>query len=88
MSKVGSFKQPGVLPPVLDLEATGGLGPAALRTWVSTWLTTVEDLDAFWGSIWDRFEVGPRADVLLATRSMPGASWFPGTTPAPGTPKF
>jgi GH25 family lysozyme M1 (1,4-beta-N-acetylmuramidase) len=44
VSKVGSFKQPGVLPPVLDLEATGGLGPAALRTWVSTWLTTVEDL--------------------------------------------
>ena len=44
VSKVGSFKQPGVLPPVLDLEATGGLGTAALRTWVSTWLTTVEDL--------------------------------------------
>jgi GH25 family lysozyme M1 (1,4-beta-N-acetylmuramidase) len=44
VSKVGSFKQPGVLPPVLDLEATGGLGPSALRTWVSTWLTTVEDL--------------------------------------------
>jgi GH25 family lysozyme M1 (1,4-beta-N-acetylmuramidase) len=44
VSKVGSFKEHGVLPPVLDLEVTGGLGPSALRTWVSTWLTTVEDL--------------------------------------------
>jgi GH25 family lysozyme M1 (1,4-beta-N-acetylmuramidase) len=44
VSKVGSFKEAGVLPPVLDLEATGGLSPSQLRTWVSTWLTTVEDL--------------------------------------------
>ncbi|MFL6134078.1 MAG: glycoside hydrolase family 25 protein [Nocardioidaceae bacterium] len=44
VSKVGSFKKPGVLPPVLDLEVTGGLGPASLRTWVSNWLTTVENL--------------------------------------------
>jgi GH25 family lysozyme M1 (1,4-beta-N-acetylmuramidase) len=44
VSKVGSFREPGVLPPVLDLEVTGGLSPAQLRTWVSAWLTTVEDL--------------------------------------------
>ncbi|HEY6890204.1 MAG TPA: acetoacetate--CoA ligase [Solirubrobacter sp.] len=41
---------------------------------------SVEDLDGFWGSIWDRFEVGERGDTVLASRSMPGASWFPGTT--------
>ena len=29
VSKVGSFRGKGALPPVLDLEVTGGLGPAA-----------------------------------------------------------
>ena len=32
----------GDLPPVLDLEATGGLGPPRCSTWVTTWLTTTE----------------------------------------------
>jgi acetoacetyl-CoA synthetase len=41
---------------------------------------SVEDLDGFWGSIWDRFEVGERGPEVLASRSMPGATWFPGTT--------
>jgi GH25 family lysozyme M1 (1,4-beta-N-acetylmuramidase) len=44
VSRAGTFHGTGDLPPVLDLEATGGLGPAALRTWVSTWLRTVERL--------------------------------------------
>jgi GH25 family lysozyme M1 (1,4-beta-N-acetylmuramidase) len=44
VSRVGSFREAGVLPPVLDLEVTGGLTPAQLRTWVSSWLTTVEEL--------------------------------------------
>ena len=40
---------------------------------------SVEDLDGFWGSIWDRFSVGTRDDRVLASREMPGAEWFPGT---------
>lgn len=44
VSKVGSFKEAGTLPPVLDLEVTGGLGASALRSWVSSWLTTTEQL--------------------------------------------
>ncbi len=44
VSKVGSFTDKGDLPPVLDLEATGGLGRSALTSWVSTWLSTVEQL--------------------------------------------
>src|SRR3954464_3252872 len=47
---------------------------AELQRW------SVEDLDGFWGSLWDRFDVGPRGDVVLASREMPGASWFEGTT--------
>jgi GH25 family lysozyme M1 (1,4-beta-N-acetylmuramidase) len=42
VSKVGSFSDKGDLPPVLDLEATGGLGVTSLTTWVSTWLSAVE----------------------------------------------
>lgn len=34
----------GELPPVLDLEVTGGLGVQALQTWTATWLKTVQSL--------------------------------------------
>src|SRR3954467_9601286 len=47
---------------------------AELQRW------SVEDLDGFWGSIWDRFSMGDRGDVVLASREMPGAEWFPGTS--------
>ena len=45
------------------------------------WRWSVEDLEAFWRSIWDYFGVRsshPPGDVL-ADRTMPGATWFPGT---------
>ncbi|HEY5942460.1 MAG TPA: acetoacetate--CoA ligase [Solirubrobacterales bacterium] len=45
------------------------------------WQWSVDDLDAFWGAIWDFFEVqadGERGAVL-GSREMPGAKWFPGT---------
>jgi GH25 family lysozyme M1 (1,4-beta-N-acetylmuramidase) len=32
------------LPPVLDLEHTGGLSPADLTAWAATWLSTVQQL--------------------------------------------
>ena len=32
------------LPPVLDLEASGGLGPADLANWTATWLSAVQQL--------------------------------------------
>jgi acetoacetyl-CoA synthetase len=42
------------------------------------WRWSVEDLEGFWGSIWERFEVGPRPERVLARDQMPGAEWFPG----------
>ena len=43
------------------------------------WRWSVEDLDGFWGLIWDRYgELGDHGAVL-ADASMPGAVWFPGT---------
>jgi hypothetical protein len=38
------MKHAGDLPPVLDLEVSGGLGRTALTSWVATWLSTVEQL--------------------------------------------
>lgn len=43
------------------------------------WDWSVTDIDAFWGAIWDFFDVkGTRPDVFLAKRQMPGAKWGPG----------
>ncbi len=44
------------------------------------WLWSVEDLESFWGALWDYFGVqasSPYARVL-GRRAMPGAEWFPG----------
>jgi acetoacetyl-CoA synthetase len=44
------------------------------------WQWSVSDLEGFWSSIWDFFEI--RADTpyerVLGSRAMPGAEWFPG----------
>ncbi len=46
------------------------------------WRWSVTDLDAFWRSIWDHFEVVAHTPptATLAERAMPGARWFPGAT--------
>ncbi len=44
------------------------------------WRWSISDIDRFWQSIWDYFEVvgeGERTPAL-ASRDMPGARWFPG----------
>ena len=44
------------------------------------WAWSVRDIEAFWQSIWDFFDVqaSTRAECVLKGSSMPGASWFPG----------
>ena len=52
----------------------------SFETYEELWRWSVTDLDAFWGSIWDFFEVighSPRTAVL-EDDAMPGARWFPG----------
>ncbi|MET7666551.1 acetoacetate--CoA ligase [Micromonospora luteifusca] len=46
------------------------------------WRWSTTDLDAFWRSIWDHFEVVAHTPptATLAERGMPGARWFPGAT--------
>ena len=45
------------------------------------WQWSVDDLDAFWRSIWDYFGVAAShpPTSTLASREMPGAGWFPDT---------
>jgi acetoacetyl-CoA synthetase len=44
------------------------------------WRWSVEDLDGFWGSLWEWFDVRAAGapEPVLASRDMPGARWFPG----------
>jgi acetoacetyl-CoA synthetase len=44
------------------------------------WAWSTTDLDGFWGSLWDYFDVAASApyERVLGRRTMPGAEWFPG----------
>ncbi|HEX6422946.1 MAG TPA: acetoacetate--CoA ligase [Acidimicrobiales bacterium] len=44
------------------------------------WRWSVDDLDTFWRSIWDHFQLDSATPVgaALADSRMPGARWFPG----------
>jgi acetoacetyl-CoA synthetase len=44
------------------------------------WRWSVENLEEFWESIWDHFDVRASApyERVLGSRTMPGAEWFPG----------
>ncbi|HEX2127370.1 MAG TPA: AMP-binding protein, partial [Thermoleophilaceae bacterium] len=42
------------------------------------WRWSVDDLEGFWGALWDWFDVGGTCDRVLGARRMPGAEWFAG----------
>jgi acetoacetyl-CoA synthetase len=60
------------------LRETRGL---QLGDYEALWRWSVDDLDGFWGSVWEYFEVRSTApyERVLGRREMPGAEWFPGT---------
>jgi acetoacetyl-CoA synthetase len=47
---------------------------AALWEWSTT------DLTGFWSSIWEYFDLPGKPGTVLASDTMPGAKWFPGTS--------
>lgn len=49
-------------------------------TYQDLWRWSVDELETFWGSLWDYFGVAASKpyDMVLQDRSMPGANWFPG----------
>jgi acetoacetyl-CoA synthetase len=59
------------------LRAHRGLG---FETYHALWRWSITDLDAFWQSIWDYFELQSPTPhtAVLAKNVMPGAVWFPG----------
>ncbi len=59
------------------LRAQRGLG---FETYDDLWRWSVTELDAFWQSIWDYFELQSPTPhtAVLAKNVMPGAVWFPG----------
>ena len=59
------------------LRATRGL---AFDSYDALWRWSVTDLDAFWQSIWDYFDLRSPTPhtAVLADNAMPGAQWFPG----------
>ena len=45
------------------------------------WRWSVDDLEGFWGSLWDFFEIRAHTpyERVLGSREMPGAEWFTGS---------
>jgi acetoacetyl-CoA synthetase len=50
----------------------------SFETYEQLWQWSVDELDGFWASIWDFFEVAGAYERVLGRREMPGAEWFPG----------
>jgi acetoacetyl-CoA synthetase len=50
------------------------------RSYDDLWRWSVTDLEGFWGSLWEFYEVRDHGgyETVLASREMPGAVWFPG----------
>ncbi len=59
------------------LNETRGLG---LEGYHDLWQWSVDELEAFWASIWEFFEIEASEpyERVLTQREMPGAEWFPG----------
>ena len=53
-----------------------------LHDYDEAWRWSVEDLEGFWGSVWDHFGLIAHhaPERVLGSRAMPGAEWFPGAT--------
>jgi acetoacetyl-CoA synthetase len=59
------------------LNETRGL---ELGDYHELWQWSVDELEEFWASIWEFFEIDASApyERVLTTHEMPGATWFPG----------
>jgi acetoacetyl-CoA synthetase len=50
------------------------------ESYPALWQWSVTDLEAFWGSLWEYFDIQASQpfERVLGRRTMPGAEWFPG----------
>jgi acetoacetyl-CoA synthetase len=79
---MSSLPEPQVLRYTRWLAKERGLhfDPTTTAGYDAMWRWSVQDLDAFWSSVWDYFDLQsptPRSTVLVEEK-MPGAQWFPG----------
>jgi acetoacetyl-CoA synthetase len=44
------------------------------------WRWSIDELEGFWGALWEWFEIDSPYERVLGSREMPGASWFPGAS--------
>ena len=51
---------------------------APMPDYQSLWQWSVDDPAAFWGALWEYFELGDPPNRVLDNPEMPGARWFPG----------
>ncbi|MBE1550110.1 acetoacetyl-CoA synthetase [Mycobacterium sp. OAS707] len=51
---------------------------ATLPDYKSLWQWSVDDPAAFWGALWEYFDLGDPPDRILDSADMPEARWFPG----------
>ena len=72
----------GIGPGSTDPDGGGSLAASAARDYHDLWQWSVDQPPAFWGSLWDYFDVlGERGDgPVLTGGPMPDATWFPGAT--------
>ena len=49
-------------------------------SYAALWQWSVDDLEGFWGSLWEYFQICASQPYsrVLGSREMPGAQWFPG----------
>jgi acetoacetyl-CoA synthetase len=64
---------------VEQAEMTALMREVGVEDYNALWAWSVEYLEAFWRSIWDRYRVEADGDpaTVLASSAMPGARWFP-----------
>lgn len=79
---MSSLPEPQILRYTRWLAKERGLhfDPTTTAGYDAMWRWSVGDLDAFWSSVWDYFDLQsptPRSTVLVEEK-MPGAQWFPG----------
>src|SRR3954467_15198704 len=48
------------------------------ETYDELWRWSVDDIEGFWASLWDYFDIEGSYEHVLGSREMPGAEWFPG----------
>jgi acetoacetyl-CoA synthetase len=62
-----------------DSKMARYMSARGVESYDELWRWSIDDVEGFWRSIWDLYEVGPQVERVLESAEMPGARWFPGT---------